>query len=77
MNVKAIESMEAFAQQVLMFNAEKQDEFFNSLSNTCLTDEDISNLKKCVTAYKMMTDNNFYKAVKKSIGEQLYNEFNA
>lgn len=77
MNVQAIKSMEDFAKQVLMFNAEKQDEFFESLRGTCLTESDINELKKCVTAYNMMTDSNFYKAVQKALAEQLWNEFNS
>ena len=75
MNVTAIKSMEDFARTVLTLPQEAQDNFFESLAES-LNAEDINTLKKCVAAYKLVTDPTFYKATQKAVGEQLYKEFN-
>ena len=75
MNVNAIESMENFAKQVLKLPEESRNEFFESLKSF-LSDEEILTLKKCVGIYHIMTEPSLYKAIEKSLGEQLYKEFN-
>ena len=75
MNVTAIASMENFAKSVLTLSQEAQDEFFTKLEEN-LTFEEIETLKKCVSVYKLMTNATFYNAMKKAVGEQLYEEFN-
>ena len=75
MNVNAIESMENFAKQVLRLPEESRNEFFESLKSY-LSDEEILTLKKCVGIYHIMTEPSLYKAMEKSLGEQLYKEFN-
>jgi hypothetical protein len=61
MKTEAIKSMEQFAKKVITLSPEKQDEYFKSLEKTCLTTEDINTLKKCVTLFKMFTNDRFYK----------------
>lgn len=75
MNVEAIKSMEDFARQVLRLPKEKQNEFFESLSQK-LNAEDVLTLKKCVGIFHIMTDETLYKTVKKSLGEQFSKETN-
>ncbi len=75
MNVTAIESMENFAKQVLKLSDEGRNEFFNELKEI-LNDEEISTIKKCVGVYHIMTEPTLYKVVEKSLGEQIYKEFN-
>lgn len=75
MNVNAIESMENFAKQVLRLPEESRNEFFESLKEF-LSDDEILMLKKCVGIYHIMTEPTLYKAMEKSLGEQLYKEFN-
>lgn len=74
MNVSAIEGMEYFARQVLRLPEERRNEFFEALK-TILTEEEILMLKKCVGLYHIMTEPTLYKAMEKSLGEQLYKEF--
>jgi hypothetical protein len=75
MNVNAIESMENFAKQVLTLPEESRNDFFESL-NAFLNDDEILMLKKCVGIYHIMTEPALYKAIEKSLGEQLHKEFN-
>lgn len=75
MNVNAIESMENFAKRVLRLPEESRNEFFENLK-AFLSDDEILMLKKCVGIYHIMTEPTLYKAMKKSLGEQLYKEFN-
>lgn len=77
MNATAIKNMEDIAKQVLSLNTEKQNEFFETLSKSGFTAEEIETLQKSVSFYKLMTDAEFYNAVKQSLAEQLYKEFNA
>lgn len=76
MNAAAIKSMEEFAQKVLTLPAEVQNEYFNNLAEI-LTAEEVETLQKCVALYKLMTNQAFYNAAQKALGEQLYKEFNA
>ena len=69
MNIEALESMESFAEQVLSLSPKHQEEFFEKLSESCLTEEEINNLKKSISLYRMFTEPDFFKAVQQSIME--------
>lgn len=75
MNYTAIKNMEDFAAMVLKLPEEAQNEFFKALEGQLGT-EDIEVLKKCVTVYKLMTNERYYKAVQDAVGETIYNHFN-
>ena len=74
MDAGAIKSMEEFAKSVITLSPEKQDEYFKSLENTCLTTEDINTLKGCVTLFKMFTNDKFYNDMLKALLELYLSE---
>ena len=74
-NYVAIKNMEDFAAMVLKLPEEAQNEFFKTLEGQLGT-EDVETLKKCVTVYKLMTNERYYKAVQDAVGETIYNHFN-
>ena len=69
MNIEALESMEHFAEQVLSLSAKHQDELFETLRRTCLTEEDVSHLEKSVSLYKMFIDPSFFKEMQNNVLE--------
>ena len=73
MNVTAIKRMETFADTILSIPAEKQDDAWKALE-TVLTPEELKGLKQYVGFYHLMTDQTFYKAMEKVMGEMIYNE---
>lgn len=74
-NYVAIKNMEDFATMMLKLPEEAQNEFFKTLEGQLGT-EDVETLKKCVTVYKLMTNERYYKAVQDAVGETIYNHFN-
>ena len=73
MDVVAMKRMEDFAKTILNANPSQQEKVWQALEQT-LTKDEISGLKKYVGLFHMFTDQRLYDAVKKSVGEQLYNE---
>lgn len=74
MNIKAMESMEAFARTVLSASPAQQNEFWNTLKQT-LSTEDVKALQRCVSSYRMFTDKQYYYAMKNAIIETLKGEY--
>ena len=73
MDVVAMKRMEDFAKTMLDASPAQQKKVWEALEHT-LTQDEISGLKKYVGLFHMFTDQRLYDAVKKSVGEQLYNE---
>lgn len=69
MNIEALESMESFAEQVLSLSSKHQEEFFEKLSDSCLTEEEINSLKKAVSLYRMFTEPSFFKEMQQATME--------
>lgn len=69
MNIEALESMESFAEQVLSLSPKHQEEFFEKLSDSCLTEEEINSLKKAVSLYRMFTEPGFFKEMQQATME--------
>ena len=73
MDAIAMKRMEDFAKTILYANHSQQEKVWQALEQT-LTKDEISGLKRYVGLFHMFTDQRFYDAVKKSVGEQLYKE---
>jgi uncharacterized protein YerC len=69
MNIEALESMESFAEQVLSLSSKHQEEFFENLRDSCLTEEEINSLKKSVSLYRMFTEPSFFKEMQQATME--------
>ena len=73
MDVVAMKRIEDFAKTMLNANASQQEKVWGALEQT-LTKDEISGLKKYVGLFHMFNDQRLYDSVKKSVGEQIYNE---
>ena len=70
MNIKAMESMEAFAEAVLNAGPTRQARLWETLKDA-LPAEDVIALQKCVGIYHLFTDQQLYSAAMKAIHESL------
>lgn len=71
-------NMEQFAKTVLGLPEDGQTAFYKMLEESeDLTPEDIETIKKCVSAYKLMTNTSLYKAAQTATGEALYEHFSS
>lgn len=73
MDYKAAKRMEDFAKEILSQTPAMQKKMWEALE-PILTEDEIRGLKSYVGLFHMFTDQRFYDAVKKSVGEQLYND---
>lgn len=73
MDYKATKRMEDFAKEILSQTPAMQKKMWEALE-PILTEDEICGLKSYVGLFHMFTDQRFYDAVKKSVGEQLYND---
>ena len=73
MNNEAAKRMEDFAKEILRQTPDMQEKMWKALEPV-LTADEIHGLKCYVGLFHMFNDQRYYKAVKKSVGEQLYNE---
>ena len=69
----AAKRMEDFAKTILNESPFIQQKMWESLESV-LTADEIHGLKAYVGLFHMFTDQRYYEAVKKSVGEQIYNE---
>jgi hypothetical protein len=73
MGYEAAKRMEDFAKEILRQTPAMQKKMWESLKPV-LTADEIHGLKCYVGLFHMFTDQRFYDAVKKSVGEQIYKE---
>ena len=73
MNNEAAKRMEDFAKKILRQTPAMQEKMWKALEPV-LTADEIHGLKCYVGLFHMFNDQKYYEAVKKSVGEQLYNE---
>lgn len=74
MNCEAMKRMEDFTKEILRQTPAMQKKMWEALKHV-LTADEIHGLKCYVGLFHMFTDQRYFEAVKKAIGEQLYNEF--
>lgn len=68
-------NMETFARAVLMLTTESQDQFFAVLPEFGFTAEEVKELQKCVTLYKLHTNRRYYMAMREAVCESLAKEW--
>ena len=73
MTIEAAKRMEDFAKEILRQTPAMQEKMLEALEPV-LTADEIHGLKCYVGLFHMFNDQKYYEAVKKSVGEQLYNE---
>lgn len=73
MNQEAAKRMEDFAKEIINQSPTMQEKMWKALESV-LTPDEIHGLKCYVGLFHMFTDSRYYEAVKKSVGDQLYNE---
>ena len=73
MDYEAAKRMEDFAEEILRQTPAMQKKMWEALE-PILTADEIHGLKCYVGLFHMFTDQRYYEAVKKSVGEQIYNE---
>ena len=77
MNPEAMKRMKDMAAVILSCPEERREECYEILkSEAGLSEAEIQHFREYVFYYRLFTDNRFYKAVEKAIGERLYKEFN-
>ena len=74
MDYEAAKRMEDFAKDILKQTPAMQEKMWEAIEPV-LTADEIYGLKCYVGLFHMFTDQRYYEAVKKSVGEQLYKEF--
>ena len=73
MDYEAAKRMEDFAKEILRQTPAMQKKMWEALELVLMADE-IHGLKCYVGLFHMFTDERIFESVKKSVGEQLYNE---
>ena len=73
MDYEAAKRMEDFAKEILRQTPSMQEKMWEALEPV-LTANEIHGLKCYVGLFHMLTDKRYLEVVKKSVGEQLYNE---
>ena len=74
MDYEAAKRMENFAKEILRQKKKKKKKMWEALE-PILTADEIHGLKCYVGLFHMFTDQRYFYAVKKSVGEQIYKEF--
>jgi len=74
MDCEAAKRMEDFAKEILRQTPAMQKKMWEALEPV-LTADEIHGLKLYVGLFHMFTDQRYFDAVKKSVGEQIYKEF--
>ena len=74
MDCEAAKRMEDFAKEILRQTPAMQKKMWEALEPV-LTADEIHGLKCYVGLFRMFTDERYFYAVKKSVGEQIYKEF--
>ena len=75
-NVEVIERMEETARMILRLPVEAQNEFYTNLLDNGFTQDEVTNLMKYVSLYRMFTDNRYYNAMKQAVATMLHHTFN-
>lgn len=75
-NVEVIKRMEETAQMILRLPVEAQNEFYVNLKDIGFTADEVTNLMKYVSLYRMFTDNRYYNEMKQAVATMLWNTFN-
>lgn len=73
MDYEAAKRMEDFAKEILSQTPTTQKKMWEALE-PILTEDEIHGLKCYVGLFHMFTDERYFEAVKKAVGEQIYNE---
>lgn len=73
MDYEAAKRMEDFAKEILSQTPSMQKNMWEALETVLMADE-IHGLKCYVGLFHMFTDQRYFEVIKKSVGEQLYNE---
>ena len=76
MNVEVIERMEETARTILRLPVEAQNEFYVNLLDIGFTKDEVTNLMKYVSLYRMFTDDRHYREMKQAVATMLWNTFN-
>lgn len=74
MDYEAAKRMEDFAKEILRQTPYMQEKMWEALE-PILTADEVHGLKCYVGLFHMFTDQRYFEAVKKYVGEQLHNEF--
>lgn len=75
-NVEVIKRMEETAQMILRLPVEAQNEFYVNLQSIGFTKDEVTNLMKYVSLYRMFTDNRYHDEMKQAVATMLWNTFN-
>ncbi len=75
-NFEVIKRMEETAQMILRLPVEAQNEFYFKLMEDGFTADEVTNLMKYVSLYRMFTDNRYHNEMKQAVATMLWNTFN-
>ena len=70
---KTMQLGEEVAQAVLSLTEDQQNKFYETLRKT-LTEDGVKVIQMYISAFRLMTDERYYKAVEKAVCEQIYKE---
>ncbi len=73
MDYTSAKRMEDFAQTIIDASPSTQKKMWDALTGV-LTPDEVHGLKCYVGLYHLLTDKALYKAVRDSVGEQIYND---
>lgn len=76
-NVEVIQRMEETARMILRLPVESQNDFYAELLANGFDKDEIENLMKYVSLYRMFTDTRYYNEMKNAVSILVWNDFNA
>lgn len=76
-NFEVIQRMEETARMILRLPVEAQNDFYAELLANGFEKEEVENLMKYVSLYRMFTDTRYHNQMKSAVGMMLWNTFNS
>ena len=76
-NVEVIQRMEETARMILRLPVESQNSFYAELLENGFDKDEVENLMKYVSLYRMFTDARYYNEMKNAVSTLVWNDFNA
>ena len=73
---ETISRMEETARQILMLPVEAQNEFYGELLRIGFEQDEVENMMKYVSLYRMFTDQRYYKEMRQAVATLVWNDFN-
>ncbi len=76
-NFEVIQRMEETARMILRLPVEAQNNFYAELLENGFEKDEVENLMKYVSLYRIFTDMRYYNDMKNAVSRLLWNDFNA